>query len=81
MKRISLRHEQIDQSVPVVRRLNDDVDDVILVRRQGIEDHCVTRVFCACYDPEMCSVVFHRKSMFVGGANEILLRIEMLIIG
>ncbi len=69
MKRISLRHEQIDQSVPVVRGLNNDADDVILVRCQGIEDHCVTRVFCACYDPEMCSVVFHQKSMFVDTMN------------
>jgi hypothetical protein len=38
MKHISLRHEQIDQPVPVVCGLNNDADDVILVWRQSIKN-------------------------------------------
>src|SRR3990170_7378976 len=38
MNPISLGHQQINQPVPVVRRLDGDIGDVIFERPQGIDD-------------------------------------------
>src|SRR4030067_247405 len=38
MNLIPPRHKQIDQPVPVVRRLDGDIGDVIFERPQGIDD-------------------------------------------